>query len=764
MRRITTAESNIRTLNGMNNRIMAQLTDIEGHVDEAADIIQGVQENQQNPQGPRERRNVGYNAFAGQGHRIRSPTPTPGEGDGRGSHLPVRPGRGVGLTDHVLPNVPDRVDPSRADRHPIHPDRERADSRSRRAWGLPDRSHSPPGRVRDGFCACARGDISISPNRDVGRNRSPRPAAVPDRGSEVRNRQSRGDRPIRDSGSISPSLDRPIRDSGSVSPNPNRDPGGGRVSRAHAEAQSPGDSWRTPGSRARADIQSPGDSWRTPGTPSDRGRASAPTARGAPGAGGPGAPKICALDDPNDRRHPDAEFLCVTCNREFCRLCRGDDGDCCNCHFLKMKCWACRKSAQEVSAAAHDVVSFGDLTAADTMVLRGLKDRGEADAIVFYDLATDYLEVLPVQSRSRSNTLAFRRFAGGQTLKLVYSDQAPELKNAVTTLGALHRLSTPGMPKTNGLIENKVKLVLHGARVLLRQAGFEPRWCPFAVIHFSMSMNVENRAKGSPWVRRHGDANFSRIILLFVWSTSTPLLPKFAAIERGSSKRPKRLQTRWKDHWIANEDEKVLIRVHVEARTELFIPIGTSCPVKIKDLGRRRSTVLNYLDGSTEFVADENWLQAENDRGGNHEWTGETHFDCDFDQIDEDEAEIYENEEYEPECNDEPDFVPIDEVEVEETSVTTALPAEKKERDFIKIEEDPKFAPSSKPGLFLGYRLEPGGLWKGDYLVAHLEHIQRVSGSQVYTRSSASGRTLRSPTCSRCWHPMMLGPGPFGRR
>ena len=67
MRRITTVESNMRTLNGMNNRIMAQLSDIEGHVDEAADIIQGVQQNQQNPQGLRERRNVGYDAFAGQG-------------------------------------------------------------------------------------------------------------------------------------------------------------------------------------------------------------------------------------------------------------------------------------------------------------------------------------------------------------------------------------------------------------------------------------------------------------------------------------------------------------------------------------------------------------------------------------------------------------------------------------------------------------------------------------------------------------------------
>ena len=60
MRRISTVEGNIRTLNGMNNRIMAQLFEIEGHVDEAAGIIQGVQDNQANPPQPRERRNVGY--------------------------------------------------------------------------------------------------------------------------------------------------------------------------------------------------------------------------------------------------------------------------------------------------------------------------------------------------------------------------------------------------------------------------------------------------------------------------------------------------------------------------------------------------------------------------------------------------------------------------------------------------------------------------------------------------------------------------------
>ena len=40
--------------------------------------------------------------------------------------------------------------------------------------------------------------------------------------------------------------------------------GGGRNNRAHANIQSPGDEWRTPGSRASADTQSPGDRRRTP--------------------------------------------------------------------------------------------------------------------------------------------------------------------------------------------------------------------------------------------------------------------------------------------------------------------------------------------------------------------------------------------------------------------------------------------------------------------------------------------------------------------
>ena len=143
MRRVSAIDSSVRNLGAAHNRIMAQLFEMEGQFDEAAGMLQGVQQINEAPQQPRDRRNLGYNAFAGQGHRIRSPTPTPGEGDGRGTGRPVRPGGGGDLSDRALPNVPDRVDPSRADRHPIHPVRERSDSRSRRVRGLPDRSHSP---------------------------------------------------------------------------------------------------------------------------------------------------------------------------------------------------------------------------------------------------------------------------------------------------------------------------------------------------------------------------------------------------------------------------------------------------------------------------------------------------------------------------------------------------------------------------------------------------------------------------------------------
>ena len=38
------------------------------------------------------------------------------------------------------------------------------------------------------------------------------------------------------------------------------------------------------------------------------------------------------------------------------------------------------------------------------------------------------------------------------------------------------------------------------------------------------------------------------------------------------------------------------------------------------------------------------------------------------------------------------------------------------------------------PGLFLGYALYAGGIWKGDVLVADLEELETMDASEVYSK------------------------------
>ena len=113
---------------------------------------------------------------------------------------------------------------------------------------------------------------------------------------------------------------------------------------------------------------------------------------------------------------------------------------------------------------------------ADTIVLRGLKDRGvgnKNNAIVFFDCGTGWNSCHPVQSRSDEDTLAaFQNFIRSeQKVQKFYSDSAPELVSAATKLGWTFDTSTPGMPRTNAIAESKVKLIVNGSRCLLLQAG-----------------------------------------------------------------------------------------------------------------------------------------------------------------------------------------------------------------------------------------------------------------------------------------------------
>ena len=38
------------------------------------------------------------------------------------------------------------------------------------------------------------------------------------------------------------------------------------------------------------------------------------------------------------------------------------------------------------------------------------------------------------------------------------------------------------------------------------------------------------------------------------------------------------------------------------------------------------------------------------------------------------------------------------------------------------------------PGLFLGYALYAGGIWKGDVLIADLEELETMDASEIYSK------------------------------
>ena len=51
-----------------------------------------------------------------------------------------------------------------------------------------------------------------------------------------------------------------------------------------------------------------------------------------------------------------------------------------------------------------------------------------------------------------------------------------------------------------------------------------------------------------------------------------------------------------------------------------------------------------------------------------------------------------------------------------------------------------QFGKKVLPGLFLGYALYAGGIWKGDVLVADLEELERMDASEIYSKKDSMPR------------------------
>ena len=79
------------------------------------------------------------------------------------------------------------------------------------------------------------------------------------------------------------------------------------------------------------------------------------------------------------------------------------------------RCEICQRAKMENAKSyrgegldGHTFEKFGDRITLDTMVLHGLKNRGirgETDAVVFFDFATDWLDAIPIKNRTNAETL-----------------------------------------------------------------------------------------------------------------------------------------------------------------------------------------------------------------------------------------------------------------------------------------------------------------------------------------------------------------------
>ena len=130
-------------------------------------------------------------------------------------------------------------------------------------------------------------------------------------------------------------------------------------------------------------------------------------------------------------------------------------------------CIACRQAKVtnvRFTRGDHEFIQFakefGDRATADTIVLRNAKDRGihcETNAIVLFDFATGWLDCVPVKSRNTDEAVrAINIFRGPEArVKQLYTDKAPEFGLPCSKLGTCSATAAPGMPRTNGIAENK---------------------------------------------------------------------------------------------------------------------------------------------------------------------------------------------------------------------------------------------------------------------------------------------------------------------
>mgnify|MGYP000844555137 CR=1 FL=1 len=195
-----------------------------------------------------------------------------------------------------------------------------------------------------------------------------------------------------------------------------------------------------------------------------------------------------------------------------------DLSNCPHCVYAKAK--RRQKRRRKEGEGIEEFTEWGELVTMDWMIMRR-KDSGIDEAVVglvVFDVGTGWLEVFPVKSREASGVVkALRHMTSnhpGKTIKQVQCDNAPEFISALDELSIPCKLSMPGEPQTNGVIERRVQMVVRGTASLLVASGLPQACWPHAARFYTLMKCLTNGHDGTSPLRappearpRHGRAS-----------------------------------------------------------------------------------------------------------------------------------------------------------------------------------------------------------------------------------------------------------------
>ena len=170
---------------------------------------------------------------------------------------------------------------------------------------------------------------------------------------------------------------------------------------------------------------------------------------------------------------------------------------------------------------------FGDHIVCDHVIPKDIEEgiEGQTSMLVIKDVYTQYRCDSPSENKTADSIVkAFKHFLRTSDLVgIVYTDNAPEMLDAIEELGFKHQTSVEYQHSTKAVVEREVRAILEGARSNLLQANMPLSLWPYASKHHAMAINIVKQLNGGdpPWALRFDNGFLGRQLpfacLLFFW-------------------------------------------------------------------------------------------------------------------------------------------------------------------------------------------------------------------------------------------------------